>query len=66
MNLVRILCTFTSAVAGIAVAGLLTPITPPARAQQATVAIDNDDIGGVVRGPAGPEAGVWVIAETHL
>ena len=23
-----------------------------------------DDIGGVVRGPSGPEAGVWVIAET--
>jgi hypothetical protein len=29
------------------------------------VAIDNNDIGGVVRGPHGPEAGVWVIAETH-
>jgi hypothetical protein len=28
-------------------------------------AIDNDDIGGVVRGPSGPEAGVWVIAETR-
>ena len=28
------------------------------------VAIDSDDIGGVVRGAAGPEAGVWVIAET--
>ena len=28
-------------------------------------AIDNDDIGGVVRGPNGPEAGVWVIAETR-
>ena len=26
--------------------------------------IDGDDIGGVVTGPAGPEAGVWVIAET--
>ncbi len=26
--------------------------------------IDADDIGGVVRGPSGPEAGVWVIAET--
>ena len=35
----------------------------PAAAQQA-VAIDNDDIGGVVTGPKGPEAGVWVIAET--
>src|SRR5689334_16334524 len=34
-----------------------------ARAQTA-VAIDNDDIGGVVTGPKGPEAGVWVIAET--
>ena len=30
----------------------------------ATVPIDGDDIGGVVSGPNGPEAGVWVIAET--
>ncbi|MBI4520348.1 MAG: carboxypeptidase regulatory-like domain-containing protein, partial [Gemmatimonadetes bacterium] len=29
-----------------------------------TVIIDGDDIGGVVTGPSGPEAGVWVIAET--
>ena len=29
------------------------------------VAIDSDDIGGVVTGPNGPEAGVWVIAETR-
>jgi hypothetical protein len=29
------------------------------------VAIDNDDIGGVVTGANGPEAGVWVIAETR-
>src|SRR5215203_93243 len=35
---------------------------PPALAQ--SVAIDADDIGGVVMGPNGPEAGVWVIAET--
>ena len=36
------------------------------RAQQAErVAIDADDIGGVVSGPNGPEAGVWVIAETR-
>ena len=28
------------------------------------VAIDADDLGGVVTGPKGPEAGVWVIAET--
>ena len=37
------------------------------RAQQGggTVAIDPDDIGGVVTGGRGPEAGVWVIAETR-
>lgn len=29
-----------------------------------TPALDDDDIGGVVTGPDGPEAGVWVIAET--
>ncbi len=41
--------------------------TPPAAAPAAqveTVALDPDDIGGVVTGPDGPEAGVWVIAET--
>lgn len=27
--------------------------------------MDEDDIGGVVTGPNGPEAGVWVIAETQ-
>jgi len=37
-------------------------MVPPAAAQ--AVAIDDDDIGGVVTGPKGPEAGVWVIAET--
>jgi hypothetical protein len=35
------------------------------RAQAAAVAVDADDIGGVVTGPGGPEAGVWVIAETN-
>ncbi len=28
------------------------------------VRVDPDDLGGVVTGPKGPEAGVWVIAET--
>jgi hypothetical protein len=31
----------------------------------AAVAIDNDDVGGVVTGARGPEAGVFVIAETR-
>jgi hypothetical protein len=28
------------------------------------IAIDKDDLGGIVTGPRGPEAGVWVIVET--
>src|SRR5512145_3102687 len=35
-----------------------------AQAPASMVQIDADDIGGVVTGPSGPEAGVWVIAET--
>jgi hypothetical protein len=43
---------------------LSTPAFHPASAQQAAVQIGATDIGGVVSGPGGPEAGVWVIAET--
>jgi hypothetical protein len=50
-------------VAAIAVAALLPAMTSRLHAQN--VAIDGNDIGGVVKGPHGPEAGVWVIAETH-
>ncbi|MBV8165793.1 MAG: carboxypeptidase regulatory-like domain-containing protein, partial [Alphaproteobacteria bacterium] len=49
-------------------AAALALMAPAAGAQPAAtpaVAIDDDDIGGVVRGPGGPEAGVWVIAETR-
>lgn len=34
-------------------------------AQAQTIAIDADDIGGTVASASGPEAGVWVIAETR-
>src|ERR1700736_7047041 len=54
-----------STVAALAITGMGIALPAPAGAQQAAVAIDNDDIGGVVRGPNGPEAGVWVIAETR-
>jgi len=64
MKLKKPILYFTFTVSCIAAAGLLCSISAPASAQQAAVAIDNDDIGGVVRGPTGPEAGVWVIAET--
>jgi hypothetical protein len=50
-------------VAAIGVASVLAFAPATLRAQTA-VAIDADDIGGVVTGPNGPEAGVWVIAET--
>jgi hypothetical protein len=45
----------------------LSIATPPAAmsAQQtAAVRVDADDLGGVVASAKGPEAGVWVVAET--
>jgi len=55
---------FASA-AAIGIAMGLTTIPTPASAQQsASVVVGSDNIGGVVTGPTGPEAGVWVIAET--
>ena len=53
--------------AAVAFAVLLIPAPVGLNAQQSTgaaVRIDNDDIGGVVTSANGPEAGVWVIAET--
>ena len=53
-------------VAAVAIAAFLTGAPAPVLTQPAAaqVAIDGNDIGGVVGGPNGPEAGVWVIAET--
>ena len=45
-----------AAVAAVALSGVVAGQAP------ARVAVDNDDIGGVVTGPSGPEAGVFVIA----
>jgi hypothetical protein len=50
-------------VAAIGVAAMLAA-APAQLGAQTAVAIDNDDIGGVVTSANGPEAGVWVIAET--
>jgi hypothetical protein len=55
-------------VAAMAIAALVG--APPARvsAQQpapAGVSVGDGDLGGVVTSTNGPEAGVWVIAETH-
>src|SRR5205807_8187902 len=52
-------------VAAIAIVAFLAGAPTRVDAQQgAPVTIGDSDLGGVVRGPNGPEAGVWVIAET--
>src|SRR5688500_19693337 len=48
--------------AGTVLAASLTTIS--ARQTITTISVDADDIAGVVRSTKGPEAGVWVIAET--
>src|SRR5438093_2479601 len=53
--------------AAVSVALLLAWSQVPMNARQTscdTVSIDNDDLGGIVSSAKGPEAGVWVIAET--
>ena len=55
------------ALTALGLVGVFAASTTWTHAQQrgaAAVAIDADDIGGVVTGPKGPEAGVWVVAET--
>ena len=47
-----------SVLALVALAAARVPVT------QSAVQVGERDIGGVVRGARGPEAGVWVIAET--
>jgi hypothetical protein len=52
-------------VAAVAIAlALGAPPTPASAQSAAAFSIGSTDIGGVVTGPKGPEAGVWVIAET--
>jgi hypothetical protein len=46
------------------VAALLAVSFTSISARQPAPAVDGDDLGGVVRSSKGPEAGVWVIAET--
>src|ERR1041385_1512038 len=62
-------------VSALAIAALISTVPVGPRAQQPAaqpqaaatpaVQIDGDDIGGVVTSRFGPEAGVWVIAETR-
>ena len=51
---------------GVALATAVLPVQLSGQqTKSAAVSIDNDDIGGVVTSANGPEAGVWVIAETN-
>jgi hypothetical protein len=51
-------------IASTSIAAHAQPATPPAKASEAQISIGATDIGGVVTSGHGPEAGVWVIAET--
>src|SRR5437868_8391228 len=51
--------------AGMFIASFVLVTAGQAPTGNASVAVDNDDIGGIVTGARGPEAGVWVIAETR-
>src|SRR5215471_21056605 len=58
--------TYLLVFAGVLLCASLVMIAGLTAGQQpAAPAIDADDIGGVVTGAPGPEAGVWVIAETR-
>ena len=54
-------------VAAIAIAATFVSLSPQSSAQQAPpgVSIGDSDLGGVVTSTKGPEAGVWVVAETR-
>jgi hypothetical protein len=54
----------SAAAVALAVALGAVPTSVGAQQSAPAVSIGANDIGGVVRGPNGPEAGVWVIAET--
>ena len=60
--------SFTSvgrgAIRGIACAGAILALLSTGTSADQAIDRGDDDLAGVVRGPHGPEAGVWVIAET--
>ena len=65
MTLRQVLLSTVAVIGVVTLSGALLKTAPTQAQQQAAApSIDADDIGGVVRGASGPEAGVWVIAET--
>ena len=65
MTLRQVLLSTVAVIGVVTLSGALLKTAPTQAQQQAAApSIDADAIGGVVRGASGPEAGVWVIAET--
>jgi len=64
MKTKRLLCPVVAAIGIALVMAVSTSGTLAGQATGEAIRIDSDDIGGMVTGPKGPEAGVWVIAET--
>src|SRR3974377_868126 len=64
MSLRRVLYFLIVAAAGLGLYWAASPRKLQAQQAGQGVKIDADDIGGVVTSSKGPEAGVWVIAET--
>ena len=60
----RLLYFSATALAAAGVYITVTHSTVRAQAPAAAIAVDADDIGGVAASSKGPEAGIWVIAET--
>ena len=63
MTMTRVL-QVGSVVVGFAVLATSLTVTSAGQGTGDAVRIDADDIGGIVASASGPEAGVWVIAET--
>src|SRR5215467_15969751 len=59
-----LLCAGAAVVGLVAIWAAWPGAGPSAQQVPPAVQIDGDDIGGVVTSKNGPEAGVWVIAET--
>jgi len=59
-----LVCVFCVVLVSVPTEALSQENSAAAQAEANRVAIDGNDIGGVVMSSKGPEAGVWVIAET--
>src|SRR5262252_5729600 len=64
MRMTRLLYSGVVAV-GVALVWIAAPVMTAGQQTADTVRLDADDLGGTVTGANGPEAGVWVIAETN-